>query len=187
MVLFAKLFDALLLAEFADEQLAIVFGNDISVEALHYCFHPLGYMHHTVVAIKHLDVLANEGVAIHVALALQAQRAPCAKVAPTKIGGANKNLLSLLHHGIVDGDIVAIAINIIDDLLFLWRSQLILQTLKDAIDAGSIHSEGIDDGLDTPNEDACVPEIIVLLDILLSCRQVGLLTELVDTEQLLVA
>ena len=134
-----------------------------------------------------MDVLADESVAVHVALALQQQRAPRAKVAPTKVCREDKDLLCILHHGVIDGDIVAIGIHLINSLLLLRRAHDILYAFKDVVDAGRIHAQSIDNRLHTPYKDTGIPEKVMLADIVLGSFQVRLFLELVDTINLAVA
>ena len=51
---------------------------------------------------------------------------------------------------------------------------------------GLINTECIDDSIDIPDENTCVPEIVILTDILLCSLYVRLLLERVYTENLLV-
>ena len=182
-----ELLDALLFRELADQQRIVVLSDDISVESLQDHLLLLGCVHNAVAALKGVDVLADESVAVHVALALQQQRAPCAEVAPAEVCREDEDLLGILHHGIVDGNVVAVGIHLINSLLLLWRAHDILYALKDIVDARRIDTQGIDDGLDAPHKDAGIPEEVMLTDIVLGGLQVRLFLELVDTIDLAVA
>lgn len=58
-VLSAKLFDALFVGEFADEQRVIVLSYDIAVESLDDHFLFLSGVDNTVMTLKHGDVRAD--------------------------------------------------------------------------------------------------------------------------------
>ena len=68
-----ELLDALLFRQFADQQSVVMLGDDISVKTLQDHLLLLSSVHDTVAALKGVDVLADESVAVHVALALQQQ------------------------------------------------------------------------------------------------------------------
>ena len=68
-----ELLDALLFRELTDQQGVVVLSYDISVEALQDHLLLLGSVYNAIAALKGVDVLANESVAVHIALALQQQ------------------------------------------------------------------------------------------------------------------
>ena len=76
-------------------------------------------MNDAVVTLDDVDILTDTYITIQVLLALLVKRAPCAEVAPAEVGRTNEDFLSLLHDGIVYGDVFAFWETFVDDLLFL--------------------------------------------------------------------
>ena len=60
------------------------------------------------------------------------------------------------------------------------------QRSEDVGNLGLVYAEGIDNRVDIPYEDTCIPIVVVLADILLGCFHIGLLLEGVYAENLLV-
>ena len=162
-------------------------GNDVAIEPLDNNFLFFHGMHDAVVAFHHLDVLAYAAVAVEVAWSLQKQRAPCAKVAPTKVGRTNEDFFSLFHDGIVDRDILTLRIFLIDHSLLLVGTHDIEHAFEDFAESWFVYAECVDDGFYIPHKDTCIPEIVVLLNIFLCCLKIWFLAESVYTEYLLVA
>ena len=98
-----ELFDALFVGQLTDEQSAIVFSHDITVESLHNDLFHAGGMDDAVVGIEKRYVGTDFPVSIHVLGRFYEQRAPCAQIAPSEVGGTDEDFLRFLHDGIVDG------------------------------------------------------------------------------------
>lgn len=144
-------------------------------------------MDYAVVAFYHFYVLAYACVAVEVAWCLFVQGAPGAEVAPSEVGRADEYLLGLLHDGIVYGDVLTFGVQAVYGFLLLRCAKDVEHTLEDLAERWLVDTEGVDDGLHVPEEDARVPEEIALLDVLLRSLKVWLLAEPVHTEYLLVA
>ena len=123
-------------------------------------------MDDAVVGIVDIHVLADDAVAVEVFLGLHQQGAPGAQVAPTEIGRADEDFLCLLHDGIVDGNALAFGEALVYLLLLLFRSIDRQQVLENAVNGWLVHAEGIHDGTDAPDEDAGIPEIAAVADVL---------------------
>ena len=87
-----------------------------SVETLNNNFLLVKSMHHTVVRIVKMNIVADDRVAIKIVMLLQHQRSPCAEVGPSEVGWAHEDLLRLLHNGVVDRDILALGIALVNHL-----------------------------------------------------------------------
>ena len=70
--------DALLLAEFADEQVAVLLHDNISVEALHHHLVEHGGVYDGVVRLVEVDIVANGHVAVLIGVGMFAQGVPTA-------------------------------------------------------------------------------------------------------------
>ena len=62
-ILFTKFFNSLLLFQRTDQQLSILLGYDIAIQALNYHLAFIGCMNHAVPAFIQADVLAYFGIA----------------------------------------------------------------------------------------------------------------------------
>ena len=144
-------------------------------------------MHDAVVRLKHRNVLADAGVAVEVALRVREQRAPRAQVAPAKVRRTDENLLRTLHDGVVHGNLLTFRESLVDGALLLGRTVERVHSLENLAHRGLIDAEGIHDGRNAPNEDAGVPEIVVLLDVGLRRLQIGLFAKRIHTVNLAVA
>ena len=138
-------------------------------------------------AVVELHVLSDHGVAIDVLGRLQEQAAPGAEVAPSEVGGADEDLLRLLHDGVVDGDVLALRIDLVDDALLVGCAEHGAYAVEDLGYVGLIDAEGIDDGGCAPNEDARVPEEVFLFQVGLRHLALRLLVKLIDAEYLPIA
>ena len=115
------------------------------------------------------------------------KRAPCAQVAPSEVSREDENLLSILQYSVIDADILTFRIFGVDHLLFLFSAEDRNHLLKHICNQRTIHTESIYDSSDIPYEDACIPEVIIVSDILLSSLQIRFLSERIDHENLSVA
>ena len=140
-----------------------------------------------IVGVVEVHVLADDAIAVEVFLGLSQEGAPRAQVAPSEVGGAYEYLLGLLHDGIVNRDALAFGEALVDLLLLPRRAIDGQQALEDAIDGGLIHTEGVDDGAYTPDEDAGIPEVRLVADVFHSLLLAGFLTERIHPEDFLVA
>ena len=182
-----ELLDALFLRQFADEQRIFVFCHDIAFESLNDYLFLLHGMDHAVGSLEETDIVADGCIAIEVFLGLIAQRTPSAKVAPAKFAWADKDFFGFLHDGIVHRDTLAFREDAVNFFLFLVGAVVGQQIFKGFRDGWLVDTEGIDNRTDVPDEDACIPEVIVLLDILLGCGSIRFLFEGVHSEDALVA
>ena len=76
---------------------------------------------------------------------------------------------------------------LVDFLLLLFGAQDGQHVLEDAVDGRLVHAEGIHDGADAPDEDACIPEIAAVADVLHGLLLAGLLPERIHAIDFLVA
>ena len=83
-------------------------------------------MYNTVMAFEDVDFLADADIAIEILLALLMQRSPGAKVTPTEVRRTDKDLLGLLHNGIVNRDIFAFREEAVDLFLLFLRFTMVL-------------------------------------------------------------
>ena len=120
-------------------------------------------------------------------LGLHEQTAPRAEVGPSERGRAHENLLGLLHDGIVHRNALTLGVAQVYLPLLLLRAVDVEHTFEHARDGRLVDAEGVDDGAHAPDEDARIPEEVVLPDILRGRLQVGLFPERVHAEYLLVA
>ena len=65
-----ELSDALLFWKLADEQQVVFLGYDIVVKALYHNFLFLCGMYHAVMCVIHIDVGANEAIAIQIVVSV---------------------------------------------------------------------------------------------------------------------
>ena len=77
-LLHAKFFDSRLLLQRANQQLSVLLGYKIAIQALNYHLAFIGCMNHTVLAFIQSDVLAYLGIAILIMLEQGAEAAPAA-------------------------------------------------------------------------------------------------------------
>src|SRR5574344_2175570 len=117
---------------------------------------------------------------------LHEQTSPCAKITPSEISRTNKDFFCFLHDGIVDRDIIALTITLVYHFLLLRCVINAEHTLKQLCHRRLINSESIDDRVDTPNKNTCIPKIIILANILFGSNQIRLFTERINTEYFLV-
>ena len=179
--------DALFLAQFADEQVAILLHDNISVEALHHHLVEHGGMYDGVVRFVEIDVVANGHVAVFVGVGMFAQGVPAAQVAPAEVGGIDEDFLGLFHDGVVHGDAFAEGEALVDHGLFFGVIVVGEDVLEGARDFGMIHAERVDNSAHAPDEDARVPEEVVLLDILEGCLHIGFFAEGIHAENVALA
>ena len=85
-----ELFDALFLVELANEQRAILFGNDVTVKSLHDDTTALRRVNDAVGAVEH-GYITYGSIAASIVLDVGVQRSPCAEVAPTEVGRMDKD------------------------------------------------------------------------------------------------
>ena len=179
--------DALFFREFADEQCAVFLCHDISVESLHHNLFAVSGVYNAVVGVYHTYVFADASVSVHIVRCLLQQRPPCSEVAPSEVGRYDVNLLCFLHDGVIDRDALAFGIYGIDAFLLCRCPIDVFHIFEDAVDGWGIHTECVDDCGDVPDEDAGVPEEVVLPDILFCRLKVGFLPEGIDDKELFVS
>ena len=144
-------------------------------------------MHDAVVGVVERHAVAHHGVAVAVMRQFGVERRPGAEVAPSEGRGAHIDVVGFFHDGIVDGDVFAVG-KFPGDGGALLRSVVEGEEIfEDARNGRRIDAEGIDDGGNTPNEDAGVPEIIGLCHIALRSGQIGLFAKTVDGVDVLLA
>ena len=78
-------------------------------------------MDDAIACVVDADIVADDAVAIHVVLRLHQQRAPCTQVAPTEVGRTNKDFLSFLHDGIINGNALTLREAAINLFLLMLR------------------------------------------------------------------
>ena len=166
--------------------MVVVLGHDASLKADDDHLLLLHGVYHTSAALVERDVGTYGHVAREVLVHLHMQRAPCAKVAPAKVGREDVDLVGVLKDGIVHRDVGALGEVGVYLLLFTVGVEVRHQRGEDLGNFGLVDAEGIDDGAHVPDEDARVPEVVVLADVSLCRLRVGLLLEGVHTENLLV-
>ena len=151
--------------------------HDIAIQALHHYLALIGCMNHAVLAFVETDVLSYLGIAILILCEQGAETAPATQVAPSELGWQGIDFLRLLHHRIVDANLLAsweeFAYHHLLIISIEGRSHLVH-------DARQLRLEGTDslaDGLNVPYEDASIPIVIASGKILFSSLQVWLLLE----------
>ena len=144
-------------------------------------------MDDTVTTFEDIDVITDAYITVEVFLALFVKRTPSAEITPPEVCRTDEDLLSLLHNGVVDGDVLTFGEQAVDLFLFLSCSVDWQHGFKDLSHCGLVDAEGIDDGVHIPDEDTGIPEEVILFDVFLSSLQIGLFAEGIYTENLLVA
>ena len=158
-----KLFDTLFLVEFANEQLAVLFSYDETVESLHDDFLFGKRVNDAIVRVEKTDVVSNDTIAVEVVTVLSKQSPPCSKIAPSEVGGTNEYLLGFLHDGIVDGNTFTFGEAPVDFVLFLIGAVDGQHSLENVAHCRLIDAESVDDGCYTPEKYACIPEVRLVL------------------------
>ena len=153
------------------------FGYDIAIQALNYHLAFIGCMNHAVLAVVETDILAYLGVAVLVLREEGTEAAPAAQVAPAELGWQSKNILRLLHHGIVNAYLLAGWEEFADYLFLLLGIERIGHFVYDGCELGLEGADGSADGVDVPHEDAGVPIVVASSKVLLGCLQVWLFLE----------
>ena len=64
--LFPKFFSSLFFLQVTDQQMSVLFGYDIAIQALNYHLTFIGCMNHTVLVFIQADIFANFGIAIFI-------------------------------------------------------------------------------------------------------------------------
>ena len=172
--------DVLLGGEAADDEVAVLFGDDVAVETFDDGLLEVGDMHDAVAGVVHADCLAYDAVAGNIDCGMLQDGPPCAEVAPAEIAGDYMDILRFLHYGIVDRDLVALREEIRERGGFVLSIERLGQLVHDP---GNLRSMGLQLGVyrgHAPDEDTGVPEIVAGREILLGRLQVRLLLELGD-------
>ena len=120
-------------------------------------------------------------------LCLHKQRAPSAKITPTKVCRTYKYLLHLFHDGIIDRYVLTLWISFVYHLLLLVGAIDGQHALEYLTQHGLENAEGVDDSAYVPYKNASIPEIAFVFDILCCCLKIRFLLETVNAENLLVA
>lgn len=182
-----KAFYALLFAHPADEELAVLLYYYTVVKTLHNDGSTRGGVDDASLAFDDMDIVAHNGIATVVLREQFVKGTPRPDVAPTEFCRRDEDFVSVLHDGIVNGDVFAGGVYLVNLRLLLWGIIDGDEGFELIADIAAIDAKGIDDGGDAPNEDAGVPKVVLLLDVVLGGGQIGLLAEGIDTIDVLMA
>ena len=115
------------------------------------------------------------------------QRSPRPEIAPSEVRGIDKYLLGFFHNGIVYGNILAKRELLVYHILLLGHIIIREYVLEAMGNFRMIDPESVDYGTDIPYENAGIPQILVLLDVLFRHLARGLLGKGIDTKDVLLA
>ena len=117
-------------------------------------------MHHTVPAVVHIHPAAHLGIARFILRQQRAQRTPATQVTPSELRRQHKDILRLLHHRIVDGNLLASREEALQLLRLFVRKQGRLQLVHHSGNLRRIPAYGIRNRVRVPHKNPRVPEII---------------------------
>ena len=116
---FLEAFDLVFVLAVANHQVVVLFGNDDVVHALDDDVFPLGHVDNAVVRFVQDDFGGVGNIVVFVLFAEVVERVPCADVRPTEIAFEHIHVLGFFHDADVNGDVVALSVNVADKGGFL--------------------------------------------------------------------
>ena len=114
------------------------------------------------------------------------QRSPSTQITPSKAGRKDKNLIRLLHNGIIHRNILAQREILVNHFLLLVRIIIRKQTLEHLRNGRLIYAQGIHHRIYIPHKNTGIPEEIIFLNIAPGCFQIGFLFKRIHPEYLLI-
>ena len=134
-------------------------------------------MNDTSAAFGKMNILPYHGIAFGIMRQKRPQRTPCSNIAPSEITRNSVDIISLLHHSIVNRNLLACRENLFNHL-GLRRSPESLGHLVHLLRKIRIESaDRLCNSIDIPYEYTCIPQIISCCKILLSHLQSRFFTE----------
>lgn len=176
----------LLLGQAANQETVPGFGNDVSVKAFHHHGLFAGRVHEAVAAAEKAHVGAHHRVPVFIGLDVGLDGAPASQVAPGQVFGDDIDAGALLHYGVVDGDLFAGGKQPVQGLVLSGGEEGRGQLVHHAGNLRGIGAQFIHDGIQVPDEDAGVPEVMAVFQIADGGVQVRFLLEFAHLDQLAV-
>ena len=134
-------------------------------------------MHHAIVGIDHHHLLAHNRIAEIIFFHIVPGAVPSTQITPAEIGRDHVYVVCFFHYGDVNRRIHTLRIDPLDGFGFGRCVECSTFVLKQLVDLRCMFFECLQDAVDRPDKDSCIPQEVTARQKGLSHVEVGLLRE----------